>query len=98
MKTENLIPLNKLCVQYKVEMSFFDQLNEYDLIEIRTVERSPHIHEDEIGEVEKIVRLHRELNINIEGIDTVFNLLQKIDSLEQELQDLRNRLGLYESR
>lgn len=96
MKTENLIPLNKLCVQYKVEMSFFDQLNEYDLIEIRTVERSPHIHEDEIRGLEKIVRLHRELDINIEGIDTVFNLLQKIHALEDELNELKNRLSLYE--
>ena len=32
-----------------------------------------------------------------EGIDVVFNLLQKIDALQKELTALKNRLNLYES-
>ena len=41
--------------------------------------------------------MHQELDVNIEGIDVVFNLLQKIDTLQKELTALKNRLNLYES-
>ena len=48
-------------------------------------------------EIEKMIRMHQELDVNIEGIDVVFNLLQKIDSLQKELANVRNRLRLYEN-
>ena len=41
--------------------------------------------------------MHQELDVTIEGIDVVFNLLQKIDALQKELTALKNRLNLYES-
>ena len=41
--------------------------------------------------------MHQELDVNIEGIDVVFNLLQKIDDLQNELISVKNRLRLYES-
>jgi hypothetical protein len=41
--------------------------------------------------------MHLELNINIERIDIAFNLLQKIDELENELISIKNRLRIYEN-
>ncbi len=41
--------------------------------------------------------MHKELQVNIEGIDVVLNLLQKIDALQAELLRVRNRLLLYEN-
>ena len=96
MKEENLIPLQQLCRHYMVEMSFFDRLNEYGLIEIRSIKKSPCIHPDKIHDLEKMIRLHQELDINFEGIDTIFNLLEKIEALQTELMALKNRLRLYE--
>jgi AAA+ ATPase superfamily predicted ATPase len=96
MSTEHYIPLNQLCTHYEVEMSFFTQLNEFGLIEITTVSETHSIHEDCITEVEKMIRLHRELDLNMEGIDTVFNLLDRIKELQKELNVTKNRLRLYE--
>ena len=81
MNMENLIPIPILCAHYEVEMSFFTNLNEMGLLEIKTIETSQYIDSD----------------VNIEGIDIVFNLLQKIDMLQNELTALKNRLRLYES-
>jgi len=97
MSKENFIPLTKLCTHYKVEMSFFSNLSEIGLIEIVTIEQSPYIHPDKINDIEKMIRIHHELNINMEGIDVVFNLLQKIDTLQNELISIKNRLDLYEN-
>ena len=96
MSTENLIPIDQLCTHYHVEMSFFNGLMEFDLIEITTIERTHYLHIDSINELEKIIRLHQDLYINLEGIDTVLNLLNKIDALKTEIGVIKNRLDMYE--
>ena len=94
---ENLIPIPVLCDYYEVKLSFFTNLSDMGLLEVKTIETSQYIDSDAVYEIEKMVRMHQELNVNIEGIDIVFNLLQKIDALQNELTALKNRLRLYES-
>jgi len=55
------------------------------------------VHQDTLSDIEKMIRIHRELDLNIEGIDVVFNLLQKVASLKSELNLVRNKLQLYEN-
>ena len=97
MKIENFIPLKTLVTHYKVELSFFSNLSELGLVEVQTVEQVQYIHQDSIYEIEKMIRMHQELDVNIEGIDVVFNLLQKIETLQKELVEVKNRLRLYEN-
>jgi len=97
MKLKDFIPIVQLCEHYSVEVSFFNELHEEGLISITTLEQTSYLHQDKISDVEKMIRIHQELNINTEGIDAVFNLLQKIDSLQNELNKLHNRLSLYEN-
>jgi hypothetical protein len=97
MNTENFILIPTLCSHYKVELAFFNHLNEMGLIEILIVEQNQYIHQDSIYEIEKMIRMHHDLEVNIEGIDVVLNLLQKIEALQNELVSVRNRLRLYEN-
>ena len=96
MATHNLILIEKLCLHYKIEFSFFDALNNIGLIEIKTYEENKYLYKDEIGDIEKMITLHHELNVNMEGIDVVFNLLQKEKELQLEINTLKNKLRLYE--
>ena len=96
MSTQNYIPIKTLCTYYKVETSFFQNLSDYGLIEITTIEKSPSIHQNHIKQLESIVRLHEDLQINFEGIDTVLNLLNKIKVLQNDLKTAKNRLRLFE--
>jgi len=96
MKKSKLIQLDTLCEHYRVEMSFFTQLQEIGLIEIERVKETYYVHPDQIIEVEKMVRIHQDLEVNIEGIDVVFNLIKKIETLQKELDDARNRLNRFE--
>ena len=97
MKRDNFIPLQQLCSLYKTEFSFFDNLIEVGLIDIKIIEQAECVHQDKINDIEKMIRIHHELEINIEGIDVVFNLLQKVDDLQNELISIKNRLQLYEN-
>lgn len=96
MKIEKLIPIDELLALYEIDMSFFTQLSELELVEIHVIEQASYIHQDKIVDIERIMRLHLELDINLEGIDTIFNLLEKVERLEVEVIELRNRLKLYE--
>lgn len=96
MTTQTYIPIQTLCTYYKVERSFFQNLDDYGLIEIITIKKSPCIHQKNIKDLDAIVRLHKDLHINFEGIDTVLNLLDKIRNLQDELRMTRNRLRIFE--
>lgn len=90
------ISTQTLCSHYNIEISFVDALNKMGLIQIEIIEQNQFIHQNQIGNLEKIIRLHYELNVNLEGIDVVFNLLEKERELRNELIALENRLRLYE--
>lgn len=96
MERQDLVLIKTLCVHYKVEISFFKELSNIGLIEIKELDNDEFIHEEKIGDLEKMIRIHRELDVNIEGIDVVFNLLQKEMQLREEVIELRNRLRFYE--
>jgi len=97
MNTNNLISTQILCSHYDIEISFVDALNKMGLIQIEIIEQNQFIHQDQISDLEKIIRLHNELNVNLEGIDIVFNLLEKEQELRNELVTLNNKLRLYEN-
>ena len=96
MKTKDLIPIDLVCEHYKVPVAFINTLQEFQLIELTIEKDDFYIHKAQIKEVEKIVRLHYDLEINIEGIDAIYNLLEPVNSLRKEITTLNNRLRLYE--
>jgi hypothetical protein len=97
MAAQDLILVENLCSHYEIEITFFNALNKIGLIEIKTIKQKQFVHQDQISALEKIIRLHHELDVNIEGIDIVFNLLQKLDELRNELNSVKNRLKIYEN-
>ena len=97
MKTDYRILLQTISSHYQVELSFFNHLHDLGLIEIEIMEQSPYIHESQMYNLERMIRLHNELEVNPEGIDVIFNLLQKIDHLQKELIATHNRLRLFEN-
>src|SRR3954462_2312134 len=96
MQTAHLIAADVFCTHYNAEFTFISSLHQSGLIEIVTVDETPFIQEDDLQKLEKIIRLHYDLHINVEGIETVINLLSRIETMQQEMSTLRNRLGIYE--
>tara|TARA_B110000238_G_scaffold175744_1_gene196292 strand:- start:506 stop:802 length:297 start_codon:yes stop_codon:yes gene_type:complete len=97
MNEKPLISTQTLCYHYNIEISFVTALNTMGLIQIQIIAEKQFIHQDQISDLEKIIRLHNDLNMNLEGIDVVFNLLKKEKALRDELNAIKNRLRLYEN-
>ncbi len=96
MKNEQLISVEQVCTQYRVEMSFIDSLSTFGLIEIVTSETTPCIGAEQLKRLEQFMHLHYDLDINLEGIDVISNMLQRMDQMQDEIKTLRNRLRFYE--
>lgn len=97
MANNDLILIEELCIHYEVSITFFNDLEHIGLIELLKVENTIFIHHDKISDLEKMIRLYKDLNVNLEGIDIIFNLLKNEDNLRKELTMIKNRLKLYES-
>jgi hypothetical protein len=96
MQTENLIAVNEFCISHNIEISFISSLQKAGLIELTIIEETFFIDADQLQQLEKIVHFYYELDINLEGIETINHLLQRINSLQDEIIMLKNRLRLYE--
>jgi len=96
MQTEYLIAIDEFCVKHDIEVSFINSLQETGLIEITTVDEAGFIHVEQIRQLEKFIRFHYEMDINIEGIETISHLLERVNELQEEIVALKNKVGLYE--
>lgn len=97
MQTDQLIPIEVFCTSHQIELSFIRSLHESGLIRITIVEENSFVDTAQLEQLEKIVRLYFEMDINVEGIETIIHLLQKISTMQQQITVLKNRLSLYES-
>lgn len=96
MNREEYIALELICSSHELDVHFFEDLGDLGLIEITHFDAAPFIHREFVSEAEKMIRLHRELELNAQGVETVFRLLNKIEELQQQLMEARSRLNLYE--
>ena len=96
MQIENLIALDEFCAKHEIEISFIDSLQQNGLIEITMIENAWFIDSNQLLKLEKFVRFYYELDINLEGIETISHLLERVNALQDELTMLKNRLGIYE--
>ena len=93
MDTKTLISIKEFCDCHNVEDTYIFELQEFGFF---TIEKKAYLLERELPKVEKIIRFNRDLKINLEGIDVILNLLERVEKQEEDLLQLRNRLTIYE--
>jgi hypothetical protein len=52
---------------------------------------------NQLHQLEKMMRMHYEMDINIEGVETVTFLLERMHMMQQQVIQLTNRLIMYET-
>jgi hypothetical protein len=97
MDSKNLVAVNEFCTNHEIEISFISSLRESGLIEITSISEGDFIEAEQLKQLEKFMHLYYELDINLEGLETINYLLQRMDSLQDEIRALRNKLLLYEN-
>lgn len=92
MQNDNLIPVEICHTRYNVEISFLQSLNQYGFIHLVSVEEKQFIESDELQTLEKLIRLHYDLNINLEGIEAINFLLDRVQNMQDEIAYLKSKL------
>ena len=96
MSEASLITASEFCTYHNVEYTFIHSLHDAGLVEVTEVNQTAYIPETELQKLERMIRLHNELEINIAGIEAITHLLQRVEYIQQEMLSLKNRLRLYE--
>ncbi len=96
METTNLISIQEFCTHYKIPDTFINALHDYELVEVIVTKGEGYLKITQLHEVEKMMRMHYDLEINLEGIDAVYNLLKQVESLQNQIMTLNNKLRFYE--
>lgn len=95
MENDQLIAVEQFCEYYNVDILFLDSLTESGLIETVIYEEVRFIRLPQLQKIERLVRLHDDLNLNLEGIEVVDSLLERIDQMHAEIVLLKNKLRFY---
>jgi hypothetical protein len=96
MQKDNLIAVHDFCINHNIEISFISSLQQTGLLEITTRNETWFIDSGQLPLLEKYIRFYYELDINLEGIETITHLLHRISAMQDEITALRNRLRFYE--
>lgn len=97
---EEKISRDDLVKIYKIEISFFDQLEESGLIRPQVQNDIKYLLFDDLAYFEKLTAWHYDLDVNIAGLEVIDHLLQTIKQLQAErrklAQNFSESMGHYE--
>ena len=97
MEEKNSVSAKAFCHYHQIEITFIRSLHEYGLLQVEaTSDEDWLLAPEQLEPLERMVRLHYDLHINLEGLDAIQHLLQRVEDMQRELLTVRNRLRLYE--
>lgn len=89
MEETNKISVEQCCIYYSVEISFVQQLDEHGLIVLSHSGKEAFIEYDQLPDLEKYMRMHYDLHINMEGLHAIKHLLHQINTMQAEMKRLQ---------
>lgn len=95
MQTTEMIIVNEFCTHHQIDIAFINALKDSGLIDVYIQEEQVCMSQEQLPNLEKMVRLY-EMDINLEGIETITYLLERMKAMQQQISILRSRLSLYE--
>lgn len=95
MEDNSLIPAIDFCTSHQVKIELVHTLNKQGLIEVITHKKLLFIPENQVKKLERILVFHRELDINLEGVETILSLLQRMESMQEHILELENKLQRF---
>jgi len=90
-----LIPITSFCLYHKIKVTFINDLEEYGLIKTKVIKKTTFVHTDDLANLERLVRLHQELNINLEGLHAITHLLNQLENLQMEIAFLKSQKNIH---
>lgn len=81
---EEKISREELIKLYNIEMSFLESLEDSGLLHIQIENEVKYVSYSDLPALERFTNWHYDLDVNMPGIEIISNLLQKIETMQQE--------------
>lgn len=78
---------------YNIEITFFDELVDYGLLNIQIEDNVHYLMYEDLSELEKFANWHYDLEINLPGLEVIHNMLKKLEALKRRNRELMNKLS-----
>ncbi|MDR6369069.1 hypothetical protein J2795_000693 [Chryseobacterium bernardetii] len=78
---------------YNIEITFFDELVDYGLLNIQIENNIHYLMYEDLPALEKFANWHYDLEINLPGLEVIHNMLKKLDALNRRNRELMNKLS-----
>lgn len=96
MPGEKLIAVKEFCSYHEIDTRVIIDFNTHNLISLTREKRSYYISSKQLPIAEKLLRLHLNLGINLEGLEVILPLLERLQNQEDRLRELENLLSFYQ--
>ena len=83
MSSTKYIQLGKIIQFHGVSRQEVEEWTEYEFFQIHEESDELWIVEDELEQVERVIRLHRDLGVNNPGIDIILRLTKRLEQLQR---------------
>lgn len=87
---KNAIQIELFCEFHKVEIELVYSFVDYGFIEVIHENKQTFIPTSSIENLERCVRLSKDLGVNLEGLEVINNMRLKMLELHKELHDLKS--------
>lgn len=78
---------------YNIEITFFDDLVSYGLLNIETENDVKYLLYEDLSDFEKFTNWHYDLDVNLPGLEVINNMLTKMKELQNRNRELMNKLN-----
>lgn len=79
------------CQYHQIEPDFVYALQESGLLDLQKEKEELYLMDQQIDILEKYIRMHYDLGINIEGLEVISRLLAQMEEMQAELNILKHR-------
>lgn len=96
MEKEQWMLVTDFCIIYQVELNFVQILIDNGTISVEKIDQKEYLHEDDVLELEMLVRISKDLEIPPQELDVIYSLLNKVRHLQSEVSRLQKELNFYQ--
>ena len=90
-----LIIMDTYCQRTSIQQDFIHNLNGLGLITVVRQEEVSCIQDVDIPKIEQLHRIHMDLNVNMEGLDVIYQMLDRMQHMQDEIRQLRRELDVF---
>ncbi|MDR2237967.1 MAG: chaperone modulator CbpM [Chryseobacterium sp.] len=83
---------------YNIEITFFNELVDYGLLNVQTENDILYLMYDDLPDLERFANWHYDLEINLPGLEVIHDMLNKMKDLKQRNRELLHKLSAISDR